>query len=85
LGGWCHTDLVAQADWFKGDFVMPTYEMVCDGCEHEFEVVHPMADPHPKKCPACKKQMVRVNYKKAPAYQNKYSPMHPRAKRGRGH
>ena len=64
---------------------LPTYDMQCDACNHELEVVHAISEPHPKKCPACGKQKLRVAFKKAPAYHNHYSPMHPRVNRGRGH
>ena len=34
---------------------MPTYEYVCQKCDHEFEQVQSMLDEPLKKCPACKK------------------------------
>lgn len=38
---------------------MPTYEYVCDACEHEFELLQRMSDPAVRKCPKCKKLKVR--------------------------
>lgn len=58
--------------------------MICDGCEHKFEVSHPMSEPHPKNCPKCKKPKVRQSFDTAPAFYNTYSPMHPRVNRGMG-
>lgn len=58
--------------------------MECEACGFEFEIEKPMPDPLPKKCPSCKKNKARQVYTKPPAYHNKYSPMHPRVKRGRG-
>lgn len=63
---------------------MPAYSMICDACGHKFEVSHAMSEPHPKTCPACKKRKVRQNFDKPPAFSHSYSPMHPRANRGRG-
>jgi putative FmdB family regulatory protein len=34
---------------------MPTYEYVCDACEHAFEHFQSMTDKRLKKCPKCKK------------------------------
>ena len=38
---------------------MPTYEYVCDACDHAFELFHSMKDAPVKKCPKCKKLKVR--------------------------
>ena len=38
---------------------MPTYEYVCDACDHEFELLQRMSDPAVRKCPKCKKLKVR--------------------------
>ena len=38
---------------------MPTYEYVCDACEHEFEEFQSMSAKHLKKCPACGKNKLR--------------------------
>lgn len=43
------------------------------------------SDDEPAKCPKCGKKKVRVAFKKAPAYHNHFSPMHPRKNRGRGY
>lgn len=38
---------------------MPTYDYVCDGCQHAFETMQSIkADPL-KDCPACKKPKLR--------------------------
>jgi len=38
---------------------MPTYDYVCDGCGHAFELVQSMTDPMKRKCPECGKQKLR--------------------------
>ncbi len=38
---------------------MPTYEYVCDACEHEFEEFQSMSAKHLKKCPDCGKNKLR--------------------------
>jgi putative FmdB family regulatory protein len=32
---------------------MPTYEYVCDRCDHEFELFQQMSDSVKRKCPEC--------------------------------
>lgn len=34
---------------------MPTYEYICNGCGHEFELFQSMRDPVKRKCPKCAK------------------------------
>lgn len=38
---------------------MPTYEYVCDGCGHEFELFQMMSDPVKRKCPRCSQPKLR--------------------------
>jgi putative FmdB family regulatory protein len=38
---------------------MPTYDYVCDACEHSFELFHSMKDEPKKKCPKCGKSKLR--------------------------
>jgi putative FmdB family regulatory protein len=38
---------------------MPTYEYVCDACEHQFDEFQSMKDEPLKKCPKCKKNKLR--------------------------
>lgn len=38
---------------------MPTYEYVCDACDHEFELFQQMSDPVKRKCPDCGKLKLR--------------------------
>jgi putative FmdB family regulatory protein len=38
---------------------MPTYDYLCDACEHEFELFQSIREPVKKKCPACGKQKLR--------------------------
>ncbi len=38
---------------------MPTYEYVCDACEHAFEEFQSMSSRLLRKCPACKKRRLR--------------------------
>ena len=34
---------------------MPTYEYQCEECDHNFEIVKMISDPHESMCPKCKK------------------------------
>src|SRR5438132_5001995 len=38
---------------------MPTYDYVCDACEHEFEEFQSFNDEPLKKCPKCGKKKLR--------------------------
>ena len=39
---------------------MPTYDYICDACQHEWELFQKITDDPVKKCPACnKKKAVR--------------------------
>ncbi|MCA9185458.1 MAG: zinc ribbon domain-containing protein [Planctomycetales bacterium] len=38
---------------------MPTYDYVCDHCQHEFEHFQSINDPVLKKCPECSKSKLR--------------------------
>ncbi len=38
---------------------MPTYEYLCDACEHQFDEFQSMADEPLKKCPKCGKKKLR--------------------------
>jgi putative FmdB family regulatory protein len=38
---------------------MPTYDYVCDSCEHQFENFQSISSPVLKKCPACGKLKLR--------------------------
>ncbi len=38
---------------------MPTYDYVCDACDHAFELRQSMTDPVKRKCPKCAKQKLR--------------------------
>ena len=38
---------------------MPTYDYVCDGCGHAFELFQSMTDNVKKTCPKCKKPKLR--------------------------
>jgi len=38
---------------------MPTYDYVCDGCGHAFELFQSMTDPVKRTCPKCKKKKLR--------------------------
>ncbi len=38
---------------------MPTYDYVCDACEHEFELYQGINDPKKRKCPECGKLKLR--------------------------
>jgi putative FmdB family regulatory protein len=38
---------------------MPTYDYVCDGCGHAFELFQSMTDSVKKTCPKCHKKKLR--------------------------
>jgi len=38
---------------------MPTYDYLCDGCGHAFELFQSMTDAVKKTCPKCKKPKLR--------------------------
>lgn len=38
---------------------MPTYEYICDGCEHSFEKFQSITAKPIRKCPKCKQNKVR--------------------------
>lgn len=38
---------------------MPTYEYVCDACEHSFDEFQSFSDEPLTKCPKCKKKKLR--------------------------
>ena len=38
---------------------MPTYEYVCDGCQHAFDEWQSFSAPELEKCPQCKKKKLR--------------------------
>jgi putative FmdB family regulatory protein len=38
---------------------MPTYDYVCEACNHEFELFQSIKDEAKKKCPECKKNKLR--------------------------
>jgi len=38
---------------------MPTYDYVCDACDHKFELFQSITEPVKKKCPQCKKPKLR--------------------------
>ncbi len=38
---------------------MPTYDYVCDACQHEFELFHSIKAEPQRKCPKCGRQKLR--------------------------
>lgn len=38
---------------------MPTYDYLCDACQHKFELFQAMSDSVKKKCPECGKPKLR--------------------------
>lgn len=38
---------------------MPTYDYVCDACEHQFELFQRMSEDAKRKCPECGKAKLR--------------------------
>jgi putative FmdB family regulatory protein len=59
---------------------MPTYDYVCDACDHSFEHFQSITEPVLKKCPKCKKAKLRrllgagaaVMFKGSGFYQTDY-------------
>ena len=39
---------------------MPTYDYVCDGCGHAFELFQSMTDSVKKTCPKCRGRLKRL-------------------------
>lgn len=62
---------------------MPRYDYKCHECGHEYEEQHSMSEMR-TECPKCKQDALVIVVGQI-AYHNHYSPMHPRANRGRGH
>lgn len=38
---------------------MPTYDYVCDACEHQFELFQPITESPKRKCPECGRLKLR--------------------------
>jgi putative FmdB family regulatory protein len=38
---------------------MPTYDYVCDACQHEFELFQSIKEEAKRKCPECGRQKLR--------------------------
>jgi putative FmdB family regulatory protein len=38
---------------------MPTYDYLCEACDHKFELFQSITEPVKKKCPQCKKPKLR--------------------------
>lgn len=38
---------------------MPTYDYLCEACDHKFELFQSITEPVKKKCPECKKPKLR--------------------------
>src|SRR5215468_10240963 len=64
---------------FRPQF-MPTYDYVCDACDHEFELFQSITEPVKRKCPECGKPKLRrligtgaaVMFKGSGFYQTDY-------------
>ena len=68
---------------------MPRFDLKCETCGYETEVEIPrdqVKEKYRRKCPECGgvRTFVRVWSSGIAAVHLKYSPMHPRAGRGRG-
>ncbi len=42
-----------------GNFAMPTYDYVCEGCDHRFEEIQSFSAEPLKICPACGEEKLR--------------------------
>lgn len=38
---------------------MPTYEHICDNCQHEWEDIYSIKQDPPKNCPSCNSESAR--------------------------
>lgn len=63
---------------------MPVYKTRCTACGHTWETVRGVQEGPPKRCPKCRKKAETV-WDSVPAFHSRYSPLHPRVNRGRGH
>lgn len=61
---------------------MAKYDFTCQECGHVFELVVPFPVPVDLKCPKCEKSDL-IKHFPCPAVHFHYSPMHPRANRGK--
>ncbi len=64
---------------------MPMHDYRCGKCGHQFEklVGELHGVPEPRKCPECGElKLKRLLFTRPPTVHMKYSPMHPRARRG---
>ncbi len=64
---------------------MPLHDYQCGECGYQFEKLvgkqHGVVEP--RKCPACGKlRLKRLLFTRPATVHMKYSPMHPRARRG---
>src|SRR5512137_2456596 len=50
---------IRQASKPAQEIDMPTYDYVCDACEHSFEHFQSMSSPPEKKCPKCGRRKLR--------------------------
>jgi putative FmdB family regulatory protein len=65
---------------------MPRYDYQCkhEECQHTCELEHSMHED-PPKCPECGEDTLKRLFTRPPRVVCHYSPMHPRANRGRGY
>ena len=62
---------------------MTLYDLHCDACNATFEAWQDRDAKGPFRCQKCGKRRARRSIV-APAYHDRYSPMHPRKGRGNG-
>src|SRR5262249_58012965 len=55
---WQHPPFVIWISTFV-IWPMPTYDYVCDACDHEFELFQSITEPVKRKCPECGKNKLR--------------------------
>ena len=63
---------------------MTLYNMHCRTCDAYFESWQDRNAKGPFKCPKCGTRRAYRTILKPPAFQDRYSPMHPRRGRGKG-
>jgi putative FmdB family regulatory protein len=63
---------------------MTLYDVHCRACDSYFEAWQDRSAKGPFKCPKCGKKRAYRTILKPVAFHSHYSPLHPRASRGKG-
>ncbi len=63
---------------------MTLYDLHCRECDHYFDEFQDRNARGPFRCPKCGRKRAYRTILSPPAFHDRYSPMHPRAGRGKG-